>query len=124
MPTKKRKPRATRHKYRSALEGKAHKLLGAKWKYEPYTIPYVMKRVYKPDFVCDNVLIEVKGYFRSGEQAKYLAVRDSLPKGTELVFVFANPYKKVRKGAKSTMADWCERHGFRYYHINDMRELR
>ena len=79
-----------------------------------------MERKYKPDFCKGGVLIEVKGYFRPGDQAKYLAVIDSLDDDKELVFVFANPDKKVRKGAKSTMADWCDRHGIRYFSINEL----
>jgi hypothetical protein len=114
-------------KFKSALEHKASLLLGEDWEYEPYDVPYVMERKYKPDFVKDDVLIEVKGFFRSGDQAKYLAVRDQLEADgaeKELVFCFSNPEKKVRKGAKMSMGDWCNRHGFRYFHINDIGRVK
>jgi len=120
MKKRTRKRRITSSKFRSKLEQKASLLLGEEWEYEPYTIPFTMRRLYKTDFCKGDIMIEVKGFFRPGDQAKYLAVRDSLEDGKELVFVFANPDKKVRKGAKSTMADWCERHGFRYYGINEL----
>jgi len=29
--------------------------------------------------------------------------------------VFTNSKAKIRKGAKSNYADWCIKHGFRYY---------
>lgn len=86
-----------------------------------------MERKYKPDFVKGDTLIEVKGFFRTGDQAKYLAVKDQLERedeGKELVFCFSNPDKKVRKGAKMSMADWCNRHGFRYFHINDIGRIK
>lgn len=114
-------------KFKSALEHKASLLLGEEWEYEPYDVEYVMERKYKPDFVKGDTLIEVKGFFRTGDQAKYLAVKDQLERedeGKELVFCFSNPDKKVRKGAKMSMADWCNRHGFRYFHINDIGRIK
>lgn len=86
-------------------------------------MPYTMERKYTPDFTQGKLHVEVKGFFRPGDQAKYLAIRDSLPDEEELVFIFANPNKPVRKGAKLTHKKWCEKHGFRYYSINDCGDL-
>jgi hypothetical protein len=121
-----RKPKRI-DKFKSALEHKSSLLLGEEWEYEPYDIEYVMVRKYKPDFVKGNILIEVKGFFRSGDQAKYLAIKNHLEATNdprELVFAFSNPQKKVRKGAKLTMEDWCHRHGFRVLSVNDLKEIK
>ena len=103
-------------KYRSGLEEKAAKIL-KDWKYEPFTLPYTTHRNYKPDFVKGNVLIEAKGFFRAGDTAKYKAIRDSQPEYL-LVFLFSDPHKKIRKGAKMTLAQWCEKEGFDWYTLD------
>jgi len=101
-------------KYRSKLEKKVSLLLGEDWKYEADKISYTMYRTYTPDFTKGNKVVEVKGFFRPGDQAKYLAIRDSLKlDGKELIFIFPNPNKPVRRGAKLTHKLWCERHEFR-----------
>lgn len=102
-------------------------LLGEEWEYEPSVIEYTMVRNYTPDFVKGDVIVEVKGFFRSGDQAKYLAIKNHLDATNdprELVFAFSNPEKKVRKGAKLTMAGWAKRHGMRYFAVSDLKELR
>lgn len=110
-------------KYRSKLEGKVGKLLGADWEYEGRKIPYVVNRHYTPDFHRGNEVIEVKGFFRPGDQMKYLAVRDTiLDEGKRLIFVFPNPHKPVRKGAKLTHAGWCEKHGIEYCSVAELKQ--
>lgn len=85
---------------------------------------YTMRRKYIPDFSRDNVVLEVKGFFRPGDQAKYLAVRDALKnEGRELVFVFSQPTKPVRKGAKLTHGLWCEKHDIRYCSVANLKEF-
>ena len=111
-------------KYRSKLESKVHLLLGEEWEYESTKVSYIQRRNYTPDFVRGNTLIEVKGFFRTGDQAKYLAIRESLPKRKNLVFVFSNPQKPVRRGAKLTMSGWCDKHGFKCMGVNDLVKLK
>ena len=91
--------------------------------YEPYDIPYITKRKYKPDFVHTPTgkLIECKGFFRQGDTLKYKAIRDCSDK--ELIFVLSDPFKKVRKGAKITMAQWCDKEGFKYFTVQQKEEL-
>lgn len=111
----------SRNRYRSKLESKVHKLLGAKiWAYEPERVKYTQERSYTPDFVKGDILVEVKGFFRTGDQAKYLAIRDSLPPWRELIFIFSNPRKPVRKNAKLTMEGWCNKCGFKCMGVNDI----
>ena len=117
MQKRKQRPRISRTasrrpkkigKFKSALEHKSSLLLGEEWEYEPSVIEYTMVRNYTPDFVKGDVIVEVKGFFRSGDQAKYLAIKNHLDATNdprELVFAFSNPEQKVRKGAKLTWPD-------------------
>jgi hypothetical protein len=111
-------------KFRSGLEEQFASLapLGA-FAYEPCKLPYRVPRIYCPDFVHKKtgVLIECKGFFRPGDTAKYKAIRDCVDE--ELIFVLSNPRKKVRKGAKMTMGEWCEKEGFSYFTPDQMEDL-
>lgn len=103
--------------YRSGLEAKvAEKAPRGLLEYEPFKIEYVEHHKYLPDFVHNDakVLVECKGFFRVGDTLKYKSIRDSAPEW-ELVFILSDPNKKVRKGSKMTMGQWCEKEGFRCY---------
>ncbi len=106
-------------KFRSKFEENTYNILGDDWEYEPSRFPYTMERKYVPDFVRGNTWIEVKGYFRAGDVGKYKAIRKSNPT-VDLVFVFSDPNKKVRKGAKLTMGDWAVKNGWRYCTLKDL----
>ena len=116
--------RSRRSKFRSTFEEDVAKIL-KDFDYEPFTVPYTIKRNYRPDFVhnASGVLVECKGYFRDGDTKKYTSVRDSLPEGQELVFVLMQPNKKIRKGAKMTMSEWCDKEGILWYSIETLQEL-
>ena len=112
--------------YRSGLEKKfAQAMPKGKYLYEPYDIPYTMHRKYKPDFVCrkTKMLIECKGFFRTGDTQKYTAIRDCLEEGQKLIFILADPNKKLRKGAKMTMGQWCTKEGFDFYTIDEYADV-
>ena len=109
-------------KYRNNFESDVGEEL-VDWSYEPYQIPYVTKRKYTPDFTKGNILVECKGYFRVGDTQKYKAIRDSLYT-QELVFVFTNSNKKVRKGSKLTMGEWCDKEGFKWFKKETLQELK
>ena len=94
--------------YRSKLEERVAEVLYNDWQYEPASYDYVISRRYTPDFVRPNTCgypewIEVKGYFRPGDTAKYKAIRTYYP-DHRLIMCFSHPHKPVRKGAKLTMA--------------------
>jgi hypothetical protein len=110
--------------FRSGLEKDLSEKLDGQYKFEPYDIPYTVHKKYLPDFVHEGkaVLVECKGFFRVGDTQKYTAIRDSMPEW-ELVFVLSNPNKKVRKGGKITMGEWCEKEGFQHYTIETAKEL-
>ena len=94
-------------KYRNKFEETAGVLLKDLCKYESERIPYVIHKNYIPDFV--------------GRNNKYKAIRDSLPKKTQLVFLLYNPNKKLRKGSRITMAEWCEKENIKWYTLEDIR---
>jgi len=110
--------------FRSKFEENVSKVLKG-FEYEPFTIPYVIHRNYRPDFVhaTSGTVVECKGFFREGDTKKYTSVRDSLPKGQKLVFVLMHPNKKIRRGAKMTMAEWCDKEGIMWYTIDTLQEL-
>jgi len=116
--------RSKKSKFRSTFEEEVSRIL-KDFDYEPFTVPYTIQRSYRPDFVhnASGVLVECKGYFRDGDTKKYTSIRDSLPAGQELVFVLMQPNKKIRKGAKMTMAQWCEKENITWYNIDTLEEL-
>ena len=89
-------------KFRSTFEEDVSKIL-KDFDYEPFTIPYVISRSYRPDFVhsASGTLVECKGYFRDGDTKKYTSIRDSLPEGQELVFVIQYINRSLYKHIKS-----------------------
>ena len=105
--------------FRSKLEAMVSSLLGPEWLYEPFRLSYITNHKYTPDFVSTEgekqILVEVKGFFRPGDTQKYKAIRDSLEPHQELVFFLSSPFKKVRKGAMLTMAQWCEKEGLKWF---------
>jgi len=111
-------------KFRSTFEEDVSKILTG-FNYEPFTVPYTIARNYRPDFVdpSGKCLVECKGYFRDGDTKKYTSIRDSLPDEQELVFVLMAPNKKIRKGAKMTMSEWCDKEGILWYTIETLQEL-
>ncbi len=114
-------------KFRSALEKEFSKEVKRKgFKYEPYGVPYTVHRTYMPDFVHEEkkVMVEVKGFFRVGDTLKYKSIRDTiLEDGWELVFLLSNEHKKVRKGGKITMGQWCDKEGMKHYTLSTAQEL-
>jgi hypothetical protein len=80
--------------------------------YEPYSLTYLMKGNYYPDFVLPNgIIVEAKGYFDSRARAKMIAVKKNNP-DLDIRMLFMNSKTKVRKGSKLTYASWCEKYNF------------
>jgi|TARA_B110000908_G_scaffold168583_1_gene223802 hypothetical protein len=113
--------RAIANGYRSGLEediGTQLKKAGVEAEYEPFRIPFtvpVHNRHYTPDYVLPNgVVIESKGQFTSDDRKKHIYIRDQYGADLDLRFVFNNPKGKLRKGSKTSYADWCEKNGFMF----------
>ena len=120
MPNAKQFKAARKYGYRSGLEHKVALNLKAQkivYLYEAIKIEWedLAYRTYTPDFVLPNgLIIETKGMFTAADRRKHIAIKKQHPK-LDIRFVFENSRRKLRKGAKSSYAEWCIRYGFLYY---------
>jgi len=111
---------AIKYGYRSGLEHKISMSLDTinySYDYESIKIEWedLAYRTYTPDFILNNgIIIETKGRFLTTDRRKHLCIKKQHPK-LDIRFVFTNSRSKLSKGAKSTYAEWCIKHGFRYY---------
>ena len=110
---------AIKHGYRSGLEERVSRELeeaGVKYEYETQKIKYRVEedRTYTPDFTLPNgIIVETKGRFTTADRKKHLLIQKQYPKH-DIRFVFQNSRAKLYKGAKTTYAQWCDKHGFLY----------
>jgi|TARA_E500000318_G_C3566232_1_gene215770 hypothetical protein len=111
---------ARKYGYRSGLELSVSEKLkqqNVKFLYEELKIEWedLAYRTYTPDFILYNgIIIETKGMFTAADRRKHLAIQRQHPK-LDIRFVFENSRRKLRKGAKSSYAEWCIKYGFKYY---------
>lgn len=69
---------------------------------------------YHPDFQLPNgILIECKGWFRPQDRSKHLCIKSQHPE-LDICFVFSNPDARLSKKSKTTYAQWCRTHGFKF----------
>ena len=112
--------------YDSWFEYDLHKTVLKGWEHHGCKFEYTETHRYEPDFTRTTsegtILVESKGRFRDRREAtKYLHIRSSLPKDTELIFLFQDsgtsfPHAKRRKdGTKMTHGEWATLNKFRYY---------
>ena len=104
--------------YRSGLEvdlDESLKQKGINGEYEQHKIKYTKpttNHTYTPDFRLPNgIFIETKGRFVADDRKKHILIREQHPE-LDIRFVFQNSKNKLRKGSKTTYADWCIKHGF------------
>ena len=109
-------------KYRSRFEENVGNTLGSDFEYESERHAYKISRKYTPDFINGDIWIEVKGYFRAGDVAKYKAIAEQYPEKT-LIFVFSDPNKKVRKNAKMSMSQWADRNGWEWCTLSTVKDF-
>ena len=111
---------ARKHGYRSGLEDKVATYLikqNVNFLYEKIKIEWedLAYRTYTPDFILDNgIIIETKGRFIALDRRKHLAIKRQHPE-LDIRFIFTNSRNKLRKVATSSYAEWCIKHGFRYF---------
>ena len=111
---------ALKHGYRSGLEESLSKELqqrGINGEYEKHKIAYTQpetQHTYTPDFRLPNgIFIETKGRFVLADRKKHILIKEQFP-DIDIRFVFQNSRNKIRKGSKTTYADWCTKNGFQY----------
>ena len=111
---------ARKYGYRSGLELKISEYLQElkiKFLYEGIKIERedLAYRTYTPDFVLPNgIIIETKGRFTVADRRKHKCIKKQHP-DLDIRFVFTNSKCKLQKGAKTSYAQWCIKHGFQYY---------
>ena len=115
----------TKLKFRSGLESAFSERVGTEdFLYEPYRLPYTIHKKYIPDFIDKRTgaMIECKGFFRVGDTQKYKAIRDE--RGMPLlIFVFSDSNKKLRKGSKMTLGEWCDKEGIAHFTMKTVDKL-
>jgi len=108
--------------FSSGVEHDNARLLEAqnvRFEYEPRAKKIVFiqpekRRTYLPDFILPNgMIIECKGEFKHADRQKHLWIKAQRP-DLDIRFVFTNPKAPIRGGSKTTIAQWCDKHGFLY----------
>ena len=108
-----------RLRFRSRFELQLAKGLAdnkVKFEYESKKFLYVPKpRTYTPDFylVESGIYIEAKGHLDKADRVKMALVKQQ-HKDLDIRFVFMNARNKIYKGSKTTYADWCLKHDFKW----------
>lgn len=109
---------AVKHGFRSGLEEDLDQSLkgrGINGEYEQHKIQYTIpatEHTYTPDFRLPNgIFIETKGRFVLADRKKHILIKQQNPE-LDIRFVFQNSKNKIRKGSKTTYADWCTKNGF------------
>jgi len=120
--------RHRRNKYRSGLERNVAGYLtekGIKFEFESLKVPFTQpaaERVYIPDFIVKKgrrvvCIIETKGKLDSDGRKKLLWVKEQHPNlKLKILFQYAN--NRIRKGSKTTYANWADKHGFEWAEWN------
>lgn len=105
---------------RSGLEDKTMDDLakrGVSFEYETLKVKYekpASQHTYTPDFILANgVIVETKGLFTVEDRQKHVLVKAQNP-DLDIRFVFSRSASPIRKGSKTTYADWCRKNGFLY----------
>ena len=112
------KPKEKPKGKRSFFEVDVHKKLNSKFKvveYETEKLPYVLEKVYIPDFIVydkygNKIYIEAKGRFTSSDRTKMVKVKENNPdKDIRIVFMQDN-YLTKKKLKRYTQ--WATDNGF------------
>ena len=108
---------AIKHGYRSGFEHKvADQLKESKtaFEYETTVIDYIKPEThhkYTVDFTLPNgILVETKGRGVLEDRKKHMLIKQQHPE-LDIRIVFQNPRGKIRKGSKTTYADYCDKNG-------------
>ena len=106
---------AIKHGYRSGFEHKVSEQLSeakVKFEYETTVIPYIKpetNHTYTIDFTLPNgILVETKGRWVLEDRKKHLLIQKQHPE-LDIRMVFQNSKGKIRKGSKTTYADFCDK---------------
>jgi hypothetical protein len=111
---------AAKYGFRSGLEmtiDESLKSRGIDGEYEKHIIQYTKPEThhkYHPDFKLPNgIFVETKGRFLTDDRKKHLLIKAQNP-NLDIRFLFQNSKTKISKASKTTYADWCIKHGFKF----------
>ena len=80
-----------------------------------YTKP-MSNHTYTVDFTLSNgILIEAKGRWLAEDRKKHVLIKQQHP-NLDIRFVFQRPDMVIRKGSKTTYADFCDKHHILWAH--------
>ncbi len=115
-----RKAVAAKYGFRSGLEMQIDESLkshGIDGEYEQHIIKYTKPEThhkYHPDFKLPNgIFVETKGRFLTADRKKHLLIKAQHPE-LDIRFLFQNSNTRISKASKTTYADWCVKHGFKF----------
>ena len=115
MPKKKKT--LSKQTFRSGFEERIASQLkrcGIDYTYESLVIEYKRLSTYTPDFILPNgIIIETKGRWVTEDRSKHLLIKEQ-HRDLDIRLLFQNAYNKIRKGSKTTYADWCLKHNYRW----------
>lgn len=73
---------------------------------------------YLPDWeITPTLYVETKGYFSPRNRGDLLSFREQHPE-VEIFLVFAEPRNRLTSKSKTTYAEWCDKHGFKWSSID------
>lgn len=111
---------AAMYGFRSGLEMQIDEDLKSKGidgQYEQHIIKYTKPETqhkYHPDFKLPNgIFVETKGRFLTADRKKHLLIKTQYPE-LDIRFLFQNSKARISKSSKTTYADWCIKHGFKF----------
>lgn len=117
-----------KHGFRSGLEKQMIEELkgyNIEPNYEAVKFNYIIpesKHVYTPDFpVSPHIVIETKGRWVLEDRQKMLLLIEQHPE-IDFRMVFYNANQKIKKGSKTSYADWCNKHNIKWANKNIPRE--
>jgi hypothetical protein len=78
-----------------------------------YTVPERQSK-YTVDFTLPNgILVETKGRWTTEDRKKHLLVKEQHPE-LDVRILFQSPKTKIRKGSKTSYADFCDKNGIQW----------
>lgn len=107
-------------KYRSKFE-KTLATMYPNASYEEEKLSYIIpetKHTYTPDFIITTksgkkIYIESKGRFSTKDRKKMVLVKEQYPE-LDIRIVFQNANITITPQSKTTVSEWCIKHGFIY----------
>lgn len=101
---------------RSGFEKTISKLLKknkVRFTYETLSLEYVVARKYKPDFICNDIIIEAKGRFTGADRTKLLKIKERYPDLDIRLWFMQDNWMTKKKLMR--YSDWARKHGFPYH---------